>query len=147
VHCKNYNYKLMPTNPCDVMPIAHCDTRLDVKCDQQVTVVSWWFMALDHIHSHHQMLSVTDRWLSLVCCTQRALAKFSKWRAWDKVSEGNILIFGDTLITLKKISQHKPVCQKSVIRAAISIKCQHVTDTQPQVTLTALLFCTALQKP
>jgi len=43
-------------------------TKLDAGCRQQVTVVSWQLTVSGHVH-HPQVLSITDRRLSLVCDT------------------------------------------------------------------------------
>ena len=55
--------------------------------------------------SWQQVLSIAYRPLSLVYIAVgdggRAVAKFSKSRVWDKVSDENTLIFGDALISLK----------------------------------------------
>jgi len=79
----------------------------------------------------------TDRCRCLYRTRRRSACrdKFSNSRVWDKVSEGSTLIVGDALIYFLKIlcniSQGKPVCKISSIRAAVSIQYRRVTLAPP----------------
>jgi len=58
-----------------------------------------------HFGHRRQLPSIIDQrmslYISLCHDSQHAVAKFSESRVWDRVLEGSILIFGDTLISLK----------------------------------------------
>jgi len=72
------------------------------------------------------------------------VAKFSKARVWDKVSEDGIVIFKDSLICTVYDKSKKPASQNKLNSAAILIQYWLVTDTHIHTYTISIVFCDLL---
>jgi len=75
------------------------------------------------VHQRASLTTSNNNWL--------AVAKFSKFRVWDKVQEGSILIFGVTVSEFPYNNRSKEVSmsKSSSIHLAILVEHQLMTDT------------------
>jgi len=77
------------------------------------------------------------------------VAKFSKSGVWDKVPEGNTLIFGDTQISVQRsvgLVEGSHHAETSSIRPVIPIQYRLVADGQTDGHMTTAQAYTALAK-